>query len=134
MVRTALMWGPWMQTPCIVCCGYGVDKPAKRCKRRISSCAIAIFLGSRLDLKSNPLSQLRRIPTSTWHRFTRLLEQHRATVLSITPAPLITGVTRRVQIERRLGLENLSQSPEEIVRTLHFTWLRAKSTALQSTA
>src|SRR5204862_1713111 len=40
-----------------------------------------------LDLQLNPQAQLRKIPSSVWHRFRRLLEQNGATVLVVTPCP-----------------------------------------------
>jgi len=77
-----------------------------------------------LDLKLSPASQLRRIPGSVWHRFGRLLEQHRSTLLVVTPQPLVNGAHWRVQVEGRLGLEALLQTPTTLVDRLRFTVLR----------
>jgi hypothetical protein len=77
-----------------------------------------------LDLKLNPLNQLRKIPASTWHRYGRLLEQSHATVLVIAPIELVTRAACRVRLHGGLGLEALSQSPTELLLQLRFTMLR----------
>jgi hypothetical protein len=63
-----------------------------------------------LDLKLNPPGQLRKIQSSLWHRFKRLLEQTQSTVLVISPRPLVSGAACRVQMQGRLGVEALSQA------------------------
>jgi len=75
-----------------------------------------------LDLKLNPAAQLRKIPSSVWHRFKRLLEQTDAAVLVIAPTPLVSGAACRVRLEGMLGVEALRRpsAPER----LRFTLLR----------
>jgi hypothetical protein len=75
-----------------------------------------------LDLKLNPTAQLRKIPSSVWHRFKRLLEQTHAAVLVVTPAPLVSGAACRVRVESRLGVDALRQPPAP--ERLRFTLLR----------
>jgi hypothetical protein len=77
-----------------------------------------------VDLKLNPLSQLRKIPSSVWHRFRRLIEQNGATVLVVTPTQLVGGAACRVRVESRLGLEALTQPPAEVLAQLRFQLLR----------
>lgn len=77
-----------------------------------------------LDLKLNPASQLRRIPGNVWHRFGRLLEQHRSTLLVITPQPLVSSVPCRVQVEGALDLDSLIEPPARLAERLRFTMLR----------
>ncbi len=77
-----------------------------------------------LDLKLNPAAQLGRISGSAWHRFGRLREQHRTTLLVLTAQPLVNGATVRVQLRRRAGLECLEQSAAERLAGLEFTLLR----------
>lgn len=77
-----------------------------------------------LDLKLNPASQLRRIPGNVWHRFGRLLEQHRSTLLVITPHPLVSSVPCRVQVEGALDLGSLTEPPGQLLARLRFTVLR----------
>ena len=76
-----------------------------------------------IDLKLNPPGQLRKINSSIWHRFGRLLEQNETTVLVITPTPLIGGVNCRVQCENRLGMDALMRAP--VLPALQFSLLRS---------
>jgi hypothetical protein len=64
-----------------------------------------------LDLKLNPPAQLRKIQSSVWHRFKRLLEQTQAAVLVVAPTPLVSGADCRVRMESGLGVEALQTSP-----------------------
>lgn len=78
-----------------------------------------------IDLKLNSPEQLRKINASIWHRFARLLEQNETTVLVITPKPLISGVSCRVQCENRLGIDALLHVPSQILPTLRFSLPRS---------
>ncbi len=82
-----------------------------------------------LDLKLNPAAELRRIQSTVWHRFGRLLEQNGTTVLVVTPQPIVTSVAARVQVAARLGLEALARSPGELLNALDFTLLRSQASA-----
>jgi hypothetical protein len=82
-----------------------------------------------IDLKLNPVAQLRRIPPTTWYRFARLIEHHQTTVLVVTPFQLVSGAACRVGIESKLGLESLSQPLSEVVKRLRFNLMRAVSAA-----
>jgi hypothetical protein len=73
-----------------------------------------------LDLKLNPLSQLRKISSSVWHRFRRLQEQNGITVLVITPTQLVGNAACRVRVESRLGIGALTRPPSEILAQLRF--------------
>jgi hypothetical protein len=75
-----------------------------------------------LDLKLNATAQLRKIPSSVWHRFKRLLEQTDAAVLVIAPTPLVSGAACRVRLEGMLGVEALRKPPAP--ERLRFTLLR----------
>ncbi|MSU33744.1 MAG: hypothetical protein EXS36_01255 [Pedosphaera sp.] len=78
-----------------------------------------------LDLKLNPVTELRRIQGTVWFRLARLREQHRSTLLLVSPYPLGSGVNHRIQIDARLGLEALRNTPEQLRNGLHFELLRA---------
>lgn len=82
-----------------------------------------------LDLKLNPAAQLRKISGSVWHRYGRLIEQNRATVLVVTPFQFVSGAACRVRLESRLGLDALSKSPESVKSELRFTLLRSTAAA-----
>ena len=88
-----------------------------------------------LDLKLNPLAELRKISSSVWFRFRRLLEQNQTTFLVVTPHPLVGSAACRVQVESRLSLGALEQSPSVVLSQLQFALLRsAEKTATTATA
>ena len=74
-------------------------------------------------------AQLRKISGSVWHRYGRLIEQNRATVLVVTPFQFVSGAACRVRLESRLGLDALSKSPESLKSELRFTLLRSTAAA-----
>jgi len=73
-----------------------------------------------LDLKMNPVTQLRSISTSVWHRFRRLIEHHDTTVLVMTPFQLVSSAACRVRLEGALDLTALAQESAEIMAKLCF--------------
>lgn len=82
-----------------------------------------------LDLKLNPLRELRKVQASTWYRYARLLEHNQTTVLVITPQQLVSGASYRVSVESALGIDALSQSRPELLSCLRFKLLRATAVA-----
>lgn len=78
-----------------------------------------------LDLKLNPAVQLRKIPSSAWHRFGRIAEHNGTTLLVVTPQPLVGAVSVRVKARAGLGLDALALPPEERPARLVFELLRA---------
>lgn len=78
-----------------------------------------------LDLKLNPAAQLRKISSSAWYRYARLLEQNRTTVLVVTPFQLVSGAACRVQVGSGLGIEALSRAPGDLLSKLKFTLIRS---------
>ena len=79
-----------------------------------------------VDLKLNPVAQLRRIRSSVWHRFRRLQEQNGTTLLVVTPTQLVGGAHCRVRIESELGIQAMTRSPGEVVNSLRFELLRTE--------
>jgi hypothetical protein len=49
-----------------------------------------------LDLALNPVRELRKIPSSTWYRFQRLVEEGAAAFLAITPTPMTSSAKHRI--------------------------------------
>ena len=67
-----------------------------------------------LDLKLNPAHELRRIPGTLWYRFSRLMEQQGATVLVVTPQPLVAGAAARIVSRTRLDHRDLERRPDTL--------------------
>lgn len=78
-----------------------------------------------LDLKLNPARELRKISSTVWFRFRRLLAQHQPTVLLITPFALASGVAARVEVRGGLDAHALAAPTENSLAQLHFELLRA---------
>jgi hypothetical protein len=78
-----------------------------------------------LDLKMNPVPQLRRISSSVWHRFRRLIEHHDTVVLVMTPFQLVSGAACRVRLEGVLDVTALAQESAEIMEKLCFEVTKA---------
>lgn len=77
-----------------------------------------------LDLKLNPVAQLRRIPASVWHRLARVAEHHDTTLLVVTPMALVGGVAVRVAVRGGLDFQALEAPPESLPDRLEFELLR----------
>jgi hypothetical protein len=60
-----------------------------------------------LNLQGLPERQLAEIPSSTWHRFHRLLKHHCSALLVISPHPLVEGARTRVASAARWDLSAL---------------------------
>jgi hypothetical protein len=58
-----------------------------------------------LDLQMLPRQQLWRIPSSTWHRFQRLIEPTSTVLMVLTPQPVVETVAARMAIQTGLTLE-----------------------------
>jgi hypothetical protein len=69
-----------------------------------------------LDLKSNPESQLRKIPSTTWYRFQRLIEETATVCLVYTPRILVSPAQVRINFHSRFSLDMLENSTAEIFR------------------
>ncbi|HTI70896.1 MAG TPA: hypothetical protein VMF06_13085 [Candidatus Limnocylindria bacterium] len=82
-----------------------------------------------MDLKLNPATQLRKVSASVWYRWARLLEQNQTTVVIISPFSVVSGAACRVELDSRLGIETLSQSPAEVAGRLRFTLQRSATAA-----
>ncbi|MFO1499539.1 MAG: hypothetical protein U1G07_14295 [Verrucomicrobiota bacterium] len=78
-----------------------------------------------LDLKINPLRELRRLNASSWHRYKRLVELNRNTVLVLSPHPLVSGATCRIELDGTVAIEANHPSNLELLSRFHFRLLRA---------
>jgi len=87
-----------------------------------------------LDLKLNPAVEWQRVSGSVWHRFNRLREHHRTTLLVVTARPTVGGATHRVRVGAGipgrsvgLGVASAGQAPGELLEHLEFAVLRERS-------
>lgn len=80
-----------------------------------------------LDLSALPLRELRRIPTSSWHRLRQLAESTSCTLLALTPTPLIPGTALRLTLNRELTLDLLDRPRSELLDNLRVQTTRHRS-------
>jgi hypothetical protein len=73
-----------------------------------------------LDLALNPEAQLRKIPTPTWYRFQRIVEQSTAVFVAITPRAMISPAQVRVTLRSRLDVNALERDQSELLTMLDF--------------
>jgi hypothetical protein len=85
-----------------------------------------------IDLKLNPVAQLRRIPSSVWHRFSRLAEQNGSAILVITPFAMVGGAAARVSVDAGLGPSDHAVGPGTVLGRLRFELLRQESVAVSA--
>jgi hypothetical protein len=81
-----------------------------------------------LDLTSNPVAQLRKIPATTWYRFQRLIEQTSAIGVVITPRVMVAPAQVRVTLRSRFSLKALEREPEDSLRELKMEVTDARRT------
>lgn len=71
-----------------------------------------------LDLVISPLPQLRRIPSSTWHRLQRIIENTSATLLVMTPEPMAGSTEARLFLDQQFAMPALDQSHDLLLSEL----------------
>jgi hypothetical protein len=67
-----------------------------------------------LDLAGVPPAQLRKIPVNTWHRFQRVVEESRVTMVVLSLRPMVEGARVRIEAEGRLGLDAMRLRRNEL--------------------
>lgn len=73
-----------------------------------------------LDLISNPVAQIRRIPATTWFRFQRIVEQSSMVCVALTPQPMISPAQARITLlPTRFSLNALERGSEELLAELN---------------
>jgi hypothetical protein len=60
-----------------------------------------------LDLQMNPAAELRRIPSTTWYRFQRIVEQSTSAFVVLTQRPIVSSAATRVQLRNRWTLRSM---------------------------
>ena len=80
-----------------------------------------------LDLRGNPETELRRIPTPQWYRLQRAIEPTGIAGLILTPRPMIPCAQARLLLQNRLGLDALDDEQETIVRTMRMELTRNRA-------
>ncbi|MEP6669845.1 MAG: hypothetical protein ABJF10_11865 [Chthoniobacter sp.] len=67
-----------------------------------------------LDLQMVPLRGLGRIPSSTWHRFQRLVERSGTALVVMTPQPIVEAARLRITLRAGWSLAALKRPRREL--------------------
>jgi hypothetical protein len=68
-----------------------------------------------LDLALNPARELRKIPSSTWYRFQRLVEDGAASFLAITPTAMVSSAKHRILLRGKMPVEAFGLTDAELL-------------------
>ena len=68
-----------------------------------------------IDLIGCPIKQLRRIPSSTWHRLSRTVEGTATVCLIFTPEVMISTAEARLELQPRFRLESLETDRQTLL-------------------
>jgi hypothetical protein len=79
-----------------------------------------------LDLRSNHAAELRKVPDTTWFRLQRALEPTFATLIALTPRPLIASAHVRLAIDAQFDLSALERTSEENLGATRLQLLRKR--------
>jgi len=71
-----------------------------------------------LDLHGLAPMQLRKIPPNAWHRFQRVVEESRVTMVVLSARPTVEGARVRIESEARFGLESMRVKRRELAERL----------------
>ncbi|CAN5544539.1 hypothetical protein BH20VER3_BH20VER3_17880 [soil metagenome] len=79
-----------------------------------------------LDLVLNPLSELRRIPSSHWYRLQRLVEPAPTAFLVLTPRSMVSSAQWKLVLENRWRLAQLEVPAEKLAGQMQMRLARAQ--------
>ena len=71
-----------------------------------------------LDLVSNPVIEVRKIPATTWYRFQRLVEEKKTVCIVFTPRLMVMPALIRITLTARFALDAIEQRTDELLRKL----------------
>ena len=74
-----------------------------------------------LDLAANPARQLRKIQSTAWFRFQRILEQASTVCVVLTPVTMVSAAPVRITLKpAAFSLDMLERNREELLGELKF--------------
>ncbi len=79
-----------------------------------------------LDLTLNSSAELQRVPGSTWHRLAHAAQARGVACLALTPCPLISSASARLELEHRFDVDALDERRGQLLPLLRCRWLRRR--------
>jgi hypothetical protein len=80
-----------------------------------------------LDFKGNSAQELRKIPGSTWHRFQRIIEGTRNSLLAITRHPIVNSAQTTISTMYRLNIDDLSAHRMDLTKFISLEITRSRT-------
>jgi hypothetical protein len=80
-----------------------------------------------LDLKGNSAQELRKIPGSTWHRYQRIIEGTRNSLLAITRHPIVNSAQITISTMYRLNIDDLSAHRTDLIKFISLEITRSRT-------
>jgi hypothetical protein len=80
-----------------------------------------------LDFKGNSSQELGKIPGSTWHRFQRIVEGTRSSLLAITRHPIVNSSQITISTMNRLHIDDLSTHRTDLVKSISLEITRSQT-------
>jgi hypothetical protein len=71
-----------------------------------------------LDIAINPEAQLRKVPTTTWYRLQRLIEETSTVCAVFTPRAMVSPAHDRICLHSRFSLDCLEQDQDKLLSDL----------------
>ena len=87
-----------------------------------------------LDLALNSARELRKIPSSTWYRFQRLVENGAAAFLAITPTPMVSSARQRVFLRGSIPTNAFELTEPQLLQRLLIEQAETQRELFQPTA
>ena len=82
-----------------------------------------------IDLLAFPMGELRKIPSSAWHRLKQLIETNDSSVITFCPQALVPCTLLRLSMSSGFTLDHLILSREELVQQLRATSVLQRKSA-----
>jgi hypothetical protein len=71
------------------------------------------------DIRGCLEKELRKVPSTTWYRFQRILEPTSVALLALTPSPQIPCALMRLEVDSTFDLEALEEESESLIARCH---------------
>ena len=82
-----------------------------------------------LDLRANPVAEVRRLGSPVWYRLQTLSRHSSLTCLVLTPVKVVSSARLRITVERRHVLDDLERRQDQLITGMSFPITRRRESA-----
>lgn len=79
-----------------------------------------------LDFGMNTPAQLRKVSSTVWYRFQRVLEKTTVALLVLTPSAMVSSAQYRLSLRGKFSVKALAQTPEQLLEELEINLIRGE--------